>query len=432
VRDAIAKHNVPVLPELKDFYARHRKSSETGNLSQYISYSLLASGPPTFELPSSVPPDVEPLQGLSPLLARFYKQANIEELWNRSKPAYMAAIRGYQDAVIETIFETNGYVRNPSGYLGRRFQIYLDLMGAPDQVHVRSYANDYFVVITPSSVPLVDEVRDAYLAYLLDPLTLKFGDTLKEKRPLLELAQDAPALDLAYKDDFSLLVTKSLIKAIDSRVMHGSAEQRQAFVDQAMREGFILTAAFAEQLPVYERQDQSLRDYYAGLVSNIDLHKERKRIKTIQFTSAPEKRVIAPAAKLEVSPAEQSLAAAEGLYERADYENAAKEFKNVLARTEDKAVKGRAFFGLALIRLQEKHWDEAVELFQRTIASSNYAPTLAWAHYYLGQMDLKQGDQNKAQEEFKLALATEGASAKLREAAEAAIQKSSSREVQPQ
>ena len=41
-------------------------------------------------------------------------------------------------------------MRNPtSGYLGRRFQIYVDLLGAPNQVQMRSYADDYFVVVTP-------------------------------------------------------------------------------------------------------------------------------------------------------------------------------------------------------------------------------------------------------------------------------------------
>ena len=87
-----------------------------------------------------------------------------------AQPAYTAAISEYQDQVISTLFETNGYLRNPSGYLGRSFQIYLDLLGAPDQIQVRSYKDDYFLVITPTTAPIIDEIRDAYLAYTLDPL----------------------------------------------------------------------------------------------------------------------------------------------------------------------------------------------------------------------------------------------------------------------
>ena len=45
----------------------------------------------------------------------------------------------------------NAYARNPtSGYLGHHFQIYIDLLGAPNQVQTRSYADDNFVVVTPS------------------------------------------------------------------------------------------------------------------------------------------------------------------------------------------------------------------------------------------------------------------------------------------
>ena len=70
----------------------------------------------------------------------------------RSQGAYAERIKNYQDEVINTLFETNGYLRNPSGNEGRRFQIYLDLLGEPNQAQVRNYRANYFVVITPSSV----------------------------------------------------------------------------------------------------------------------------------------------------------------------------------------------------------------------------------------------------------------------------------------
>src|SRR5581483_12180290 len=124
-----------------------------------------------------------------------------------------------------------------------------DLLAAPDQVQVRSYSNDYFIVITPTSHPVIDEIRDAYLSYLLDPLTFKASVAIAQKKKALEtFAENSPALDLTYKDDFSLLLTKCLVKAIDSRLMHATPEKRQAFVDQAMREGYVLTAAFADLL----------------------------------------------------------------------------------------------------------------------------------------------------------------------------------------
>ncbi len=112
---------------MKAFYKEHKKASETADLSQYVSFAMFAKGPPDFELPAGLtPPDVQGLDGFSKLLSRYYKEAKLEDLWIRSQPAYAAAVSEYQDAVIGTLFEANGYLRNPSGQAGRRFQIYLD------------------------------------------------------------------------------------------------------------------------------------------------------------------------------------------------------------------------------------------------------------------------------------------------------------------
>jgi len=432
IREALASRSIPCLAELKAFYKEHRKGSESADLGQYISFALVAGDAPTFALPAGeVPPDVEPLRGFSDLLARFYKEANLEDLWNRSQFAYHTAMSEYQDSVIGTLFEANGYLRNPSGYIGRRFQIYLDLLGAPDQVQVRSYRDDYYVVITPTSTPVIDEIRDAYLAYLLDPLTFKYTEIIKQKKPLEKFAQDAPALDLAYKDDFSLLVTKCLIKAIDSRLMHGTAGQKEAFVNEAVREGFVLTAAFAELLPAYEKQPDAFRLYYPDLVAAVDVRKEQKRLKNVQFAEKMPERVIAPPAKLQLDPAEQSLESAEGLYEQSDYDEAQKVFKKVFQQTTDKSMQGRAYYGLARIAVRQNRKDEAVSLFERT-ANLNPNPAItAWSHVYLGRLALAAGDPDKAAAQFKSALAMNGASAMARDAAEKGLQTSSSGEKQP-
>jgi len=426
VREALAKEKIPSLPELKSFYKDHKKPSGAADLGQYISFALLAGGPPDFKLPTNpLPPEVEPLRGFSELLARFYQEAMIEDLWNRSQPALSAAMGQYQEAVIATLFETNGYLRNPSGYLGRRFQIYLDLLGAPDQVQVRSYRDDYYVVITPTNTPVVNEIRDAYLEYLLDPLTFKYSESIKQKKALAKYAQEAPALDLAYKDDFSLLLTKCLVKAIDSRLIHGSAQKREAFVNQAMGEGFILTAVFADLLTVYEKQQGSFQLYYPDLVNAIDVRREEKRLKSVAFVDKVAPRLVAPPAKMQLEPAEETLQTAEGLLGERDFVDARKGFEKALRETSEKAKQGRAFYGLAVIDLGEKRWDEALNLFQRTVDANPNSGIAAWSHYYLGQLQVKSGDMDKATAEFKLTLATEGASAKAREAAEKALQSSS-------
>jgi tetratricopeptide (TPR) repeat protein len=423
IRNELASRNIPSLAELRAFYKEHKKPNETADLSQYISFAMFVKGPPDFDVPAGfTPPDVGALEGFNKLLARFYKEANLEDLWNRSQPAYAAAVGEYQDAVINALFEANGYLRNPSGYQGRRFQIFLDLLAAPDQIQIRNFQNDCFVVISPTTAPVVNEIRDAYLSYLLDPLTFKYKETIKGKKALAKYAEGAPALDLAYKDDFSLMLTKSLIRALEVRLSHSSPDKREQAINQAVREGFVLTASFAELLPAYEKQQESFRIYYPELISAIDVRKEEKRLKNVQFAQSLPPRVIAPPSKMQVDPADESLMAADGSLDQKDYETAKKLYRRVLEQTADKAKQGQALYGLAVIDLGEKRWPEAINLFQRTVEANPSPATTAWAHYYLGRLALRAGETDRAKTELNLVLTTEGATSKARDAAQQALQ----------
>ncbi len=192
-------------------------------------------------------------------------------------------IAANHSGVAKALLEANAYLRNPtSGFYGRRFQIYVDLLAAPNQIQTRSYKDDYFVVVTPSPEPQIEEIRHAYLHYLLDPLSLRHFEQLSKLKPLADFAAPAPALDDAYKDDFLLLSTECLIKAVEIRLAHG-AENRQALASRDLSEGFVLTPAFTDGLQAYEKQVEAMRFYFVDLVGQIDLAAEDKRLEHVQF-----------------------------------------------------------------------------------------------------------------------------------------------------
>lgn len=425
IREELSKRTIPSLNELKAFYQQHRKGTDTATLSQYISFALLAQNPPDFKLEEGeLPPDVKELYGFSDLLARFYREANLEDLWRRSQPAFVAAIQRYQEPVINAILEANGYLRNPtSGDTSRRFQIYLSLLAGPNQVQVRNYRGNYFVVVTPSRDPLVDQVRSAYLSYLLDPLSLRFSKTIDSKKDLRKFAEEAPALEETYKDDYSLLVNKCLIKAIEGRLMHDSAK-RQAYVDEAMREGFILTAAFSDLLPLYEKQPGAMRLYYPDLINAIDVDKERKRLRNVQFVqSIPQRLVETSAAVKQQGEAERTLENAESMYEQHDYNSAKTLFQKALEQTEDTAMHAEAYYGLARVAVQQHNADQAASFFQKVVDLKPEPQILAWSHVYLGRLAMIHDDAQAATSHFKTALSIDGASAKAIEAAQGDLQK---------
>ncbi len=426
VRDYLAtKKDLSSVIELKNFFARHHLANSDAELSQYISFALITDGSPNFRYTvaeQDLPPDVARLEGFRELMVRFYEEARMENVWRQVQPAIDQEIERYHEPVTRALMTVNGYLRNPtSGFVGRRFQIYVDLLGAPNQIQTRSYRDDYFVVLTASSDPPIEDIRHAYLHYLLDPLATKYSAILEKKKGLKDYAQGSGILESYYKEDFLLLATECLIKAIESRLTPGGAEKKQAVVDQALREGFILTPYFAEQLPGYEKDDRSMRIYFPDMVTAIDLGKEEKRLAKVEFaTQRPVRRLhVVPAEKpVELSPQEKLFADAQKLlYRDKNLPRAKDAYLRLLQESGADAFRAKSYFGLARIAVLEKRPAEADELFQKTLALSPDDETKSWSLLYRGRLADSQERHEEAETYYKAALAVAGAPDAVKEAA---------------
>jgi tetratricopeptide (TPR) repeat protein len=426
IRKELAAKQIPCLPELKEFYLQHRQADPTANLSQYISFALSVAGPPAFALKGravEAPPDAAALDGFAPLLARFYEQAGIEDLWNRSQPAFEQVIERYHQPVAAAVLQVNGFLRNEtSGTSAHWFQIYIDLLGAPNQIQTRSYGRSYYVVITPSADPRIRDVRHGYLHYLLDPYATRHQEIIMRKRGLADHAQRAQALDPSFKSDYLLLVTESLIKAIEARL-----DKQPAMVNQAMLEGYILTAYFAEQLQAYLKQEQAMRFYYPEMIAAIDLKREDARLSQIEFIAqAPTRqaKVVPPAAPSAPQGAYKTVAQAEQLYKDRNLEPARQLFLQVLQESGDRPLHAQAYYGLARIAALNKNPELAEQLFQKTLESGPEPQVKAWTLVYLARLSDAAGDRQQATRRYREALAVEGASAAAHQAAEQGVQRS--------
>ena len=427
VRADLAAKKLPVIDELKRFFAAHRQRDWSNELSQYVSFALSVDGPPSFAYrykPDELPPDVIPLNGFEQLLARFYQEADLEALWRKAQPAFEQTIARYHQPAMAALMGVNAYLRNSTraGPLGSRFQIYIDLLGAPNQIHTRSYKDDYFVVLTPSPEPQADDIRHAFLHYLVDPMTAKYSTEVEKKKSLSDFAQGAPALADSFKADFILLAAESLIKAIEARL--APPARRQGMVDEAVREGFILTAAFAEALPAYEKDEQALRFYFPDLVKAIDLRRETERLDKVQFASEPRVRKARPAPappKPEVSGAQKTLDSAEQLYRGKEFDKAREAYLEVLKQSDEKPVHAQAWFGLARIAALQNDPETAVRLFQKALESSPDGHVAGWSHVYLGRLSDAAGDRDEATRHYRAALAVKDASEDARKAAQSGL-----------
>ena len=413
IRAELAKRSTPSLPALKEFFQKHRKRNETEELSQYISFALSADGPPKFAITkqgAEVPPDASALKDLSPLLASFYKEANLEDLWKRSQRSIDQFIERYHEPVTNAVIQVNAYLRQQtSGFRGRHFQVFVELLAAPNQVQTRSYGNNYTIVITPSPELRTFDVRHAYLHYLLDPLATRSEEVLDRKKGLADHAQRAQALPDSFKDDWLQLATESLIKAVESRLDHQPDK-----VQQALLQGFILTPYFAEHLVAYEKQETGMQLYYPDMVGAIDLVKEDARLSQVDFSNRPEPGRIVPsapaAAPAPLTGAAKTLDDAEGQYTKRQLDEAKRLYLQVLEQTDQKPMHAAAYYGLARIAALQKDPETAERLFQKTLESEPEPPVKAWALVYLGKLAAAAGDRAQAAKYFESALAVNGAS----------------------
>ena len=425
VRDALAKKEIPSLALIKDFFDRHRKKTDTEELGQYISWGLTVSGPPDFPIKVrdvDLPPDVAPLRGLSPLLASFYKEAGIADLWQRVQPAVEQYVDLYHEPVIDAVLQANAYLRQQtSGFKGRHFQIYLELLAAPNQVQTRSYGDNYTIVVTPSQERRTFDIRHAYLHYLLDPLATRYQEVVNRKKPIVDHALRAPLLDDSFKQDFLLLVTECMIKAVEAKL-----DRDPKHVQDALRQGYILAPFFSEQLPVYEKQEQAMLFYFPELIGALDLKKEDARLSKVEFDkTAPVRVVKAPAPEPPPPPktgAAKTLDDADQLYSErtldpANLEKARKKYLEVLQQTDNQTLHAAAYYGLGRIAALQKDPELATKLFERTLELQPEPQVKAWAMVYLGRLSLAAGDRDEAAKYFQSALQVEGASEAAQKAA---------------
>ncbi|MGH9786496.1 MAG: hypothetical protein ACRD88_20185, partial [Terriglobia bacterium] len=173
IRQELSQRTISILPDLQEFYRSHQLRDPDENLSQYVSLALFLSPPPEFQLPqnpANLPLEVWDLRDMAPLLAAFYREAEIASLWEKYLPVMEQEADRYRKLLAQTIQETSAYLRmDTSGSGDRRFAIYISPLGSPDQTQARSYGENYFLVFGPSVESPEEDIRHGWLHYLLDP-----------------------------------------------------------------------------------------------------------------------------------------------------------------------------------------------------------------------------------------------------------------------
>ncbi|HTC46706.1 MAG TPA: DUF4932 domain-containing protein [Candidatus Aquilonibacter sp.] len=414
---------------LCEFYQSHTPDRYTSHaLSPYISLALYMDGPPHF-VPrlkeEDLPPDAAAIAGFGALLEKFYDKVGLHSIWERHRGDYAAAANRYHEALAKMVFDTEIYLKlQATQYLGRRFTIYLDFMGSPNETDARNYGADYYVIIFPApaapGAPLqaglkMAQIRHTFLHYELDPLVDKHYSAMKRLEPLLQSVKRAP-LEESFRSDISLLVTECLVRAIEIRTGGGKQAADEAMraqaVDDAVKQGYILTKYFYDAVVAFEKDPVGIQGMYGDFLNNIDLKKEEKAAADIQFSddAAPELvRLSRPEERRILVTAEKRLAAGDP-----------KGAQDLAQQALDKKIgdQGRALFILAEVAVANKNRDGAEDNFQKAIKVSNDPKVLGWSHVYLGRiLDMKE-EREAAVQEYQAALSAGGDLPEIKAAAQ--------------
>lgn len=436
LRAELLRLDGPATQALRTFYREHLVADSAATLSRYVSFALVVGPPPRFEYTmrrAELPPDVLPLEGFNEILAAFYQEAEIEKLRGRVQPAYGREIQRLSQPVGQLVFTATGYLREvhrPAR--GRSFSVYVEpLIGG--KINFRSYGDRYAIALSPGVEPPLDDIRHAYVHFLLDPLAYRYREVVNSRSALQRYAARAPRLPAEFQDDFPALVTECLVRAVELRLRKLSPASLAAALDGAEAEGYVLVRALFRGLEAFDRAEPAMSFFYPDLIKGIDVAAEAARLEKVQFAAAnqpaePAQTDPAKAAEMEL---EAALREGENLIAAKEGAGAVSSFEKALAA---RPGLPRALYGLAVAHVMQGQGEQAKEILQQLVAGvpaeGTPAPAgrkdpviLAWSHVYLGRIHDVEGNRELALSEYRAALAVEGAPEAARMAARRGLEK---------
>jgi len=301
----------------------------------------------------------------------------------------------------------------------------------------RNFGDRYAMVVRPSSDPPMDDIRHAFLHFLLDPIAIRYRVEAARAAPLLQDAARAPLLPVDLRDDYAAFFDECLVRAVELRLRHLAPTDLASAIDQAEGSGYVLVRPIYAGLSGFEKSDPAMGYYLPDLIRGIDVAAEQRRLRGVKFAEAssvqegPAENVRAAAPKAPVSsdPVEEELAEGQRQISARNGAAAAASFEQVLALHPDDL---RATYGLAVASALQGKPDQARDLFSKVIAAAENPlagqgskpdpSNLSWSHIYLGRMYDVEGKRDLAILEYRAALTVTGAPDSARTAAQRGIE----------
>jgi tetratricopeptide (TPR) repeat protein len=431
----------PAVEALRKYYREHALADAGATFSRFVSFAMAVGPPPKFEFElrrEDLPPDALALEGFNEILANFYREENLDQLWQHYQPDYERGVEFYIAPVSEIAFTVTSYLREiVKSNSPRSFTVYVEPL-AGGKTNFRNYGDHYELVVSPSSGIPTDDIRHAFLHFLLDPMAIRYREQAARASPLLEYAAHAPRLPVEFHDDYSAFFDECLVRAVELRLRHLAPSDLSAAIDQAESSGYVLVRPIYAGLSGFEKSEPAMGYYLPDLIKTIDVAGEARRLRGVKFADAPSEEAaqaagttpaVASKSQSSVDPVEEYLAEGQRQISARNGVAAAASFEQVLAVRPNEM---RATYGLAVASALSGKPDRARELFSKVIAASQASPgagneqpdpgNVSWSHIYLGRMYDVEGQRDLAVAEYRAALGVAGAPESARAAAQRGVE----------
>src|SRR5260370_33968535 len=144
------------------------------------------------------------------------------------------------EPITEVVTQATGYLREmirPSS--PRTFTALVEPM-VGRKTNVLNYTDHYSIVLSGVGDVPRDEIRHAFLHFMLDPLALRYPHVVVVKHPLLDIAAHAARLPAEFKDDFPSFFTEGLVGAAELRLQRVSPGQVESRINSEAAGGCVL------------------------------------------------------------------------------------------------------------------------------------------------------------------------------------------------
>jgi tetratricopeptide (TPR) repeat protein len=213
-----------------------------------------------------------------------------------------------------------------------------------------------------------------------------------------------------------LLLTESLIKAIEARLLGGRKgpdKPKEQLAWDSTRQGFILTEYFYNKLLAFEGDEVGFDPAYGDWLHDINVGEQQKFAASIDFLGSSTPELVRKS-----QPKQLLNELAERALDEGNFDGARNFAQQALQAKEDP---GRSLFVLARVAIATSKLEEARSCFERAAAASGEPRIRGWSHIYLGRILDLQEHRQEALEHYRAALHESG-SDELKAAAEKGLQ----------